>query len=376
MKESVSIFFCGDVMPGGVLPYQDSFIDNTLKEYMSKFDFRIGTLECAIGTNLPPAPEKLKENGGNNNVCFARDEDFYRIKELGFNAVSLGNNHSFDLGEEGLRNTIWHLKENGIGYFGAGLNKQEASDPLVVEFGGTKIAFIGCCIKGLSPRSLIAASDNSYGVYQPTIEELVEQIKEIRILYNYIVVMPHWGEEHIRIPPVENVNYSKRMIDAGADAIFGSHSHCLAPTVSYKGKPIYYGMGNFLDPDKCLFPPRPFYYPKEKSEIERLPKCINYPWSVKHATLCICGKDSRLGLAVTATFGNGIKTNHKIVRLGEDNVLRWYSAYCRAKNFIVSRFIMPMAALLTDSTLYSYIYRIAFLYERRIRNLGDFRKNI
>lgn len=376
MKQPVCVFFCGDVMPGGVLPYQDSYIDKTLVDYMSRFDFRIGTLECAIGTNLSPAPEKLKVNGGNNNVCYARDEDFFRIKELGLNAVSLGNNHSFDLGEEGLKNTIKHLRENQIGFFGAGLNKQEASAPLVVEFGETTLAFIGCCIKGLSPRSLIVATDNSYGVYQPTIEELIEQIKEIKRLYDFIIVMPHWGEEHIRIPPVENVIYAKRMVEAGADAILGSHSHCLAPYVTYKGKPIYYGMGNFLDPDKCLTPPRPFYYPKEKSELMELPKCINYPWSVKQPTLCVCGEDSRLGLAVTVRFDNGVDTDYGIVRLGKDNVLRWYSAYSKVKDYLIRRVAMQIAGFLTNTTIYPIIYRIFFQFERRIRFMGDFRKNI
>ena len=112
----MKILFCGDVMPGGVLPYQDVFLDNTLKVYLNSFDLRVGTLECAIGTNLQPAPEKLKENGGNNNICFARDEDFYRIKELGFDLMSLGNNHSFDLGEEGLINTIRLLQKVASGF--------------------------------------------------------------------------------------------------------------------------------------------------------------------------------------------------------------------------------------------------------------------
>jgi len=88
-------------MPGGVLPYQNQYISSNLFAYMRVLDLRVGTLECAIGTDLPPAHEKLKENGGNNNVCIASGGNFFRIKELGFNIMSLGNNHSLDLGEEG-----------------------------------------------------------------------------------------------------------------------------------------------------------------------------------------------------------------------------------------------------------------------------------
>lgn len=151
----MKILFVGDVMPGGVLPYQKRYIDEALKEYMEGFDLRIGTLECAIGTHIPPAPEKLKENGGNNNVCFARDEDFFRIKELGFNVMSLGNNHSFDLGESGLKNTIRRLEENGIGYMGAGMNKQEAAKPYVIEQeGGGKFLYYSMLHKWFISKKL------------------------------------------------------------------------------------------------------------------------------------------------------------------------------------------------------------------------------
>ena len=373
----MKLLFCGDIMPGGVLPYQPSYISDELLNYMKGFDYRIGTLECAIGTNMAPAPEKLKENGGNNNVCFARNEDLFRVKEMGFDAVSLGNNHSFDLGEDGLRNTIRLLDDMGIGHFGAGMNLEEASQPYVIENknGGGKICVIGCCIKGLAPISLIAATEDHYGVYQPTIEQLVSQIILLKNRFERVIIMPHWGEEHVRIPPVLNVKYAKRMVEAGADAIFGSHSHCLAPITIYKRSPIYYGMGNFLDPDKCLTPPRPFYYPLDKQEIYTMPKCVNYPWSVKQPTLCVCGEDTRLGLAVSATIGDSIETRYRIVRLGKDNVLRWYRSYSNIKSFITHN-IMMLTGLATRLNMYKLIYRAVFRYEKGFRNLGDFRKNI
>lgn len=376
MNQEIKILFCGDIMPGGVLPYQDSYISMELANYMACFDFRVGTLECAIGTGMLPAPEKLRENGGNNNVCFARNEDFFRVKEMGFNAMSLGNNHSFDLGEEGLRNTIFHLKANNIGHFGAGMNIKEASKPYVVEIHGCSFAFIGCCIKGLSPISLIAATEIHYGVYQPTIEELISQIKRLQGEFNYLIIMPHWGEEHVRLPPPTCVKYAKLMIDAGADGVFGSHSHCLSAFTTYKNKPIYYGMGNYLDPDKCLIPPRPFYYPKSYLELSKMPRCLNYPWSVKQPTICICGEDSRLGLVIEMHINHSIETCCQIVRLGHDNILRWYRSYSMLKNFTTRYIVFPLISRMTNMPFYKFFYKIVFRYERRVRNLGDFRKNI
>ena len=107
----VNLFFCGDIMPGGVLPYQDKYASLGLMEYMQSFDYRIGTLESAIGTNMPFDPIKL---AGRQNLIYAREEDLYRIKEMGFDIVSLANNHVGDLGRDGLVNTMRLLKENGI----------------------------------------------------------------------------------------------------------------------------------------------------------------------------------------------------------------------------------------------------------------------
>lgn len=90
----IKLCFVGDIMPGGVLPYQDQYISSELKDFLKGFDLRIGTLEAAIGTNLPFDPVKTK---GRQNIVYARNEDFFRIKEMGIDVASLANNHVWDL---------------------------------------------------------------------------------------------------------------------------------------------------------------------------------------------------------------------------------------------------------------------------------------
>ena len=111
-------------MPGGVLSYQQDYIDENLKNHLSSSDYLIGTLEVPIGTGLAYDEEKMQ---GRCNIVYAQENDFRRVRELGFKAVSLANNHVMDLGPEGLANTIKLLKESGIQYFGAGMNAEEAS---------------------------------------------------------------------------------------------------------------------------------------------------------------------------------------------------------------------------------------------------------
>jgi poly-gamma-glutamate synthesis protein (capsule biosynthesis protein) len=61
-----------------------------------------------------------------------------------------------------------------------------------------------------------------------------------------VIVYPHWGTEYKATPNAGQRTWAHRMIDAGADLIIGSHSHWAAAMEVYKGKPIWYSLGNFV----------------------------------------------------------------------------------------------------------------------------------
>lgn len=63
-----------------------------------------------------------------------------------------------------------------------------------------------------------------------------------------VVVTIHWGVELDTQPRAADVRLGRRLIDAGADVILGHHSHRLQPMGTYKGRPIFYGLGNFVWP--------------------------------------------------------------------------------------------------------------------------------
>jgi poly-gamma-glutamate synthesis protein (capsule biosynthesis protein) len=63
-----------------------------------------------------------------------------------------------------------------------------------------------------------------------------------------VVVVIHWGVELDTEPRAEQVVETHRMIRAGADVIFGHHAHRLQPMEVYRGRPIFYGLGNFVWP--------------------------------------------------------------------------------------------------------------------------------
>jgi poly-gamma-glutamate synthesis protein (capsule biosynthesis protein) len=63
-----------------------------------------------------------------------------------------------------------------------------------------------------------------------------------------VVVTVHWGRELDLVPRADDIERATAMIDAGADVVFGHHQHRLQPMTIYEGRPIFWGLGNFVWP--------------------------------------------------------------------------------------------------------------------------------
>ncbi len=301
----MNLFFCGDIMPGGVLPYQDNYITAELKSFLKDFDFRIGTLESAIGTNLPYDSVKI---AGRQNIIYARNEDFFRVKEMGFDVVSLANNHVWDLGEEGLKNTISILEKNGIKHCGAGVNIEEASRPAVIEKDGLSVAILAYCMYGNKYLGYVELAEaNKAGINPLDIDRVTKDIKQAKQKYDKVIVMPHWGREYRYEPLPECVSMAKKMVEAGADAILGSHTHQIQPFLKLKGKPVCFSMGNFLFPDFYMQPPRPIWYPELSEDLSKIKDVVGYPFPIEAPIRQVWNPISRYGCYVTLNL-DGEKT--------------------------------------------------------------------
>jgi poly-gamma-glutamate synthesis protein (capsule biosynthesis protein) len=161
-----------------------------------------------------------------------------------FDAVGLANNHSGDYGPQAFAQMLGLLKQSGLGYYGGGHDLKEAHKPLILERQGLRIAILG--YDEFQPRNFEADHDRP-GVAWSEDEQVVRDIKDARRVWNADVVIPvmHWGWEE----PIANARQralARLMIDAGADAVIGGHPHQLQDTDQYKGKPIFYSLGNFV----------------------------------------------------------------------------------------------------------------------------------
>ncbi|MDR7871381.1 MAG: CapA family protein [Tissierellaceae bacterium] len=178
-------------------------------------------------------------------VLFNHNDSIKVLKHLNVKIVSLANNHIGDI-QGGLNNTLEILEGNKIISFGAGFNEIEASRSKEININGRKYFFIGCCWD-----LMLNIIDNSVVVNKLEPLRLLEDIKQLRSKHPEacIIVMPHWNFDMELYPFPMYRQLSRALIDSGANAIIGSHSHCVQGIEVYKGSPIAYCLGNFILPD-------------------------------------------------------------------------------------------------------------------------------
>ena len=235
----VSVVFAGDIMLEGgpdraIRRGRDPFAG--VAHLFRGADIRLGNLECVVATVGSVEPEKP-------NVFRVHPRGLKYVKRH-FDAVGLANNHSGDYGPQAFAQMLGLLKQAGLGYYGGGHDLKEAHKPLILERQGLRIAILG--YDEFQPRSFEADHDRP-GVAWSEDEQVVRDIQDARRVWNADVVIPvmHWGWEE----PTANARQralARLMIDAGADAVVGGHPHQLQDTDHYKGKPIFYSLGNFV----------------------------------------------------------------------------------------------------------------------------------
>lgn len=318
------LLFVGDIMPGGLLPYQKEYISPELVEYLRKFDCRIGTLESAMGDGLDYDEEKMN---GKMNIIYSPSKEIFRLKEMGVNVVSLANNHTFDLGSEGLDNTIKLLNKAGILWCGAGRNKEEAKRPAVIELKGKKIAFLAACQYGTVYIGHVKKpTEKDAGINLLDINSFCDDIRAAKQQYDYVFALPHWGVEYTYLPTPECRNWARKMIEAGADGVFGSHPHQIQPLIHYQGKPIAFSMGNFIFPDYYMEVPRPISYPDPTIDTSSWMRYEFYPNIIAEPCVQVWRHTSRIGMMVECDVeGCCITAKYKLAYLSKRNILGDYS---------------------------------------------------
>lgn len=236
----MKLLFCADMAV--TIPNEDLFvngeiekiIDEEMRGYLEKFDFRVINIEMA----LTETDEPIVKCGPNIK---ASKKAINAIKKFKPSLALLSNNHTLDFGEVGLRDTIDVLSENNIPYIGAGENVTASRKPYIFEKDGKKVGIYDCC-----EHEFTIAGKSSWGAnpYEPLYT--FNDIAELKKKCDYVVVIYHGGKEYYRYPSPELQKKCRKMIDSGADAVMCQHSHCIGCFEDYNDGKIIYGLGNFV----------------------------------------------------------------------------------------------------------------------------------
>ena len=196
----------------------------------------IGNLEGPLTTRGAPEQDKT--------YVFRSPPDKVgqALRNAGFTAVSLANNHTLDFGADGLASTIEALDAVGIAHIGAGPNLKGARKPVILEAAGTRVALLAY---SLTLPEHFYAEANKPGTAFGHEAHVRADVAAARNQADVVLVSFHWGQEGKTTLREYQTRLGRVAIDAGAAAVFGHHPHILQGIEHYKGGVILYSLGNF-----------------------------------------------------------------------------------------------------------------------------------
>ena len=197
----------------------------------------VGNLECPATKIEAPVFKRY--------IFRAEPEWLTALQKHGITHLNLANNHSIDQGREGLIDTKKNITSAGMTPLGAGENMIEASEPVLLASEPRNIWLI--------PSLRLALENYAYltdkpCVSQEPIDSLLSRVYHLRQTDStaVIIVSLHWGGEHTLQPVARQRLDAHQLILAGADAIICHHTHTLQTIETFRGKMIYYSIGNFI----------------------------------------------------------------------------------------------------------------------------------
>lgn len=216
----------------------DSVLSQGLQAEMQQADLCMVNEEFPFGTVGTPMEDK--------QYTFQVNPFYVSLfEDMGVDIVSLANNHVLDYGTDCLKETFETLEQTGIAYAGAGNTREEASALKTYDFNGETYGILAA--SRVIPVPEWNIENRQPGVFTTYDETaLVEAIKKAKESCDYVIVYVHWGVEHTTELTDHQTYLAHAYVDAGADLVLGSHSHCLQGIENYNGSLIFYSLGNYV----------------------------------------------------------------------------------------------------------------------------------
>jgi poly-gamma-glutamate capsule biosynthesis protein CapA/YwtB (metallophosphatase superfamily) len=312
-SDEAVILAVGDVAPDRPDP-DECF--NLIRDDIGEADLAFCQLETCLtdaGMRLPQARHAVR---GRPAIAAA-------LKRAHFDVVSFASNHCMDWGPEALLETIGHLDAQGLAVVGAGADIHAARRAVFRDIGGARVAFLAYCSilpmaywaehsrTGCAPMRAWTHYEQieldqpgtpcrvrTYAHHED-LAQMRDDVHRARAEADVVVLSMHWG---IHFVPAVIADYQREVayaaIDAGADLILGHHAHILKGFEVYRGRPVFYSLGNFavdLRIDKAHAESKSF------QEI----RALNPNWTVRLDSLYNFPEDSRKTVMVRIAIREG-----------------------------------------------------------------------
>ena len=241
--KTINIQAVGDVIPGTNFPNyrlprnKNSLIRPSVRKYLKRADLLFGNFESTLTSH----PYSAKDTSRGQVFAFRSPPSYGKLfADVGFDVFNIANNHAFDFGKVGFRDTVKNFANYGIQTVG------RKNQILFLEKKNMTVAMIG-----FAP----------YKVYNSIhdLQTAAALVKAAKRRANIVVVSMHVGAEGPKAMYVKNQNeyfygenrgnsikFARTMVDAGADLILGHGPHVPRAMEIYKDKLIAYSLGNFL----------------------------------------------------------------------------------------------------------------------------------
>ncbi len=239
---TVTLRFVGNIVPARCVRAaadkrgDDHYIYAEVAPMLREADFSMALLNASLTDRIPPT-------GCVRTYLLVGDPRHAETMAwAGFDAVNMATNHIKNGGDAAFLDTLDAVHQAGLPSVGAGRNLEEALQPLVVELGGVRFAFVA--LNAIEVKSF--AGEHTPGAAPLTEENARRAIALARQQADVVIALPHWGPEYDSTPNYLQRRAAQWLVDAGADVVVGNHSHVVQGMEVLDGVPVFYSLGNFV----------------------------------------------------------------------------------------------------------------------------------
>jgi poly-gamma-glutamate capsule biosynthesis protein CapA/YwtB (metallophosphatase superfamily) len=235
-KPLTTIFFAGDIMLSRNVA-RAMYKANDFNLPFAKVADEIKKASIAFANLESPFSDQGQHFVEGSLIFNADPKSAEGLKSAGFDILSTANNHTLDQDQAGLKFTYNLLSQNGIAPIGTTLDCHNGK---ILAAGGMKFGFLAYTygLNGKGPTQDVCDTTD--------LKQVAADITKLKTQVDQVIVNMHAGTEYTRNPTPAQIAFAHAAIDAGADLVVGEHPHWVQTVEQYKGKWIFYSLGNLV----------------------------------------------------------------------------------------------------------------------------------